>query len=128
LEGLGPVATGKAVVSTAGKLKAKLIVHAVGPRFQEEDTEGKLRVTVLSSLKRAEENGIERIAFPAMGAGYYGVPPDLCARVMLEAIRCYLEGATGIKEVIICVLDTRQSNSFQAPLAALGQRRGARDE
>ena len=125
LEGQGPIATGEAIVSKAGNLKAKHIIHAVGPRFQEEGIEGKLRATVLSSLKRAEENGVERIAFPAMGAGYYGIPPELCARVMLEAIRGHLEGATAIKEVTICVLDSRQYDSFKAPLAALGERRGA---
>ena len=120
LEELGPVATGEAVVSAAGKLKAQYIVHAVGPRFQEEDTEAKLRTTMRNSLKRADEKGIERIAFPAMGAGYYGIAPDLCARVMLDVIKSHLGGETGIKEVVICVLDTRQYESFQPRLAALG--------
>jgi O-acetyl-ADP-ribose deacetylase (regulator of RNase III) len=120
LEQAGPVATGEAVISAAGNLKANFIVHAVGPRFQEEDTEGKLRTTVRNSLKRAEEKGIQRIAFPAMGAGFYGIPPDLCARAMLEVIRSHLEGETGIKEVVICVLDTRQYESFHAQMAALG--------
>ena len=119
LETLGPVATGEAVVSDAGNLKARHIIHAVGPKFQEADTEGKLRTTVINSLKRAEEKGVERIAFPAMGAGYYGIPSNLCARVMLEAIRNHLEGETCIKEVVICVLDTPQYESFQAPLSAL---------
>jgi O-acetyl-ADP-ribose deacetylase (regulator of RNase III) len=116
LQKLGPVATGEAVVSEAGKLKASFIVHAVGPRFQEDDTEVKLRTTVRNSLKRAEEKGIKRIAFPAMGAGYYGIAPDLCARVMLEAIKSHLQGETGIQEVVICVLDTRQYAAFQAGL------------
>jgi O-acetyl-ADP-ribose deacetylase (regulator of RNase III) len=116
LQKLGPVATGEAVVSEAGKLKASFIVHAVGPRFQEDDTEVKLRTTVRNSLKRAEEKGIKRIAFPAMGAGYYGIAPDLCARVMLEAIKSHLQGETGIQEVVICVLDTRQYVAFQAGL------------
>ncbi len=120
LQEMGPVATGAAVVSAAGNLKARYIVHAVGPRFQEEDIEGKLRTTVLNSLKRAEEKGIERIAFPAMGAGYSGIAPDLCARMMLEVIKSYLEVETGIKELVICVLDTPQYESFQARLAALG--------
>ncbi len=128
LNELGSVATGEAVVSTAGALKAKLIIHAVGPRFQEEDTEGKLRTTVLNALKRAEEHVVERIAFPAMGVGYYGVPADLSARVMLDVFQAELAGETTIKEIIICVLDTRQLECFQASLAALAQRKGARHE
>jgi len=116
LDELAPVDIGEAVVSDAGKLKAKHVIHAVGPKFQEEDTEGKLRTTVLNSLRRAEDVGAERLAFPAMGAGYYGIPPDLCARVMLEVIKNHLEGETAIKEVIICVLDTDQKNAFKAQI------------
>ncbi len=119
LEGQGPLASGEVIVSGAGNLKAQHIIHAVGPRFQEEDTEGKLRTTVLNSLRRAEEKGIRTIAFPAMGAGYYGVAPDLCAQVMLEVIKDHLEGDTGIEDVIVCVLDTRQYDAFEARLAAL---------
>lgn len=119
LEELAPVPTGEAVVSAAGKLKAQFIIHAVGPRFQEEDTEGKLRTTVLNSLKRAEEKQVERIAFPAMGAGYYGIAPDICARVMLEVIKGHLEGETHIREVVICVLDTPQYSAFKTQLESM---------
>ena len=110
---------GEAVVSSAGKMKAKYIVHAVGPKFQEEDTPKKLRTTVLNSLKRADEKEIERLAFPAMGAGFYGIPVDLCAEVMLETIKSYLDGETGIKEVIICVFDSVWFQTFQSQLAKL---------
>ncbi len=120
LEELAPVAPGEAVVSAAGNLKARFIIHAVGPKFREEDTAAKLRTTVVNSLRRAEDNGIERIAFPAMGAGYYGIAPSLCAQVMVEQIATHLEGETGLSEVVICVLDTNQYNAFQARLAALG--------
>ena len=119
LQGFAPVATGEAVVSAAGNLKARHIIHAVGPRFQEEELEGKLRTTVVNALKRAEEKGVKRIAFPAMGAGYYGIAPDLCARVMLEVLKSHLSGQTGIEEAIICVLDTRQYDCFQAALSAM---------
>ena len=91
----------------------------MGPRFQEEDLEGKLRATVLNCLKKAEENGIKTVAFPAMGAGYYGIPVDLCARVMLESIKNHLSGETGIEEILICVLDTPQYEGFKAPLDRL---------
>jgi len=119
LDELAPVEAGEAVVSDAGGLKAKDIIHAVGPKFQEEDTEGKLHTTMLNALKRAEEKGIERIAFPAMGAGYYGIPPGTCATVMLAALKDYLGSETGINEVVICVFDTPQYDAFQNALAAL---------
>jgi len=119
LEGLGPIETGQAVVTEAGNLKASSIVHAVGPRFNEDDTEGKLRTTVLNSFSAAEERGVKRIALPAMGAGFYGVPLDLCARVMVEAVKTYLEGETEIQEVTICVIDRREFVPFQTQLASL---------
>jgi len=121
LDEIGPVETGQAVVTGAGKLPADFIVHAVGPRFQEEDTEGKLRTTVLNSLKAAEEKGVQRIALPAMGAGFYGVPLDVCARVMIEAIKSYLAGDTEIQEVVLCVGDRREFAPFEAQLASLSR-------
>lgn len=119
LDELGSVETGQAVVSEAGKLTASFIIHAVGPRFNEDGIEGKLRTTVSNSLKAADERGVKRIALPAMGAGFYGVPLDLCARVMVETIKGYLEGETGIQEVIICVIDRREFAPFEAQLASL---------
>lgn len=114
-----PVDVGEAVVTEGGKLKAKYIVHAVGPAFQEEDTEGKLRTTVTNSLKRAEEKGIRQIAFPLMGAGFYGVPMDVSARVMLDSIKAYLAGETQLKEVIIVALDSRELEPLQAEMGGL---------
>ncbi len=121
LDGQGPVATGEVVVSAAGNLKVDYIIHAVGPRFQEEGIEAKLRTTMVNTLNATEEKGIESVAFPAMGAGYYGVAPDLSARVMTEEIQKHLSGDTCIKEVVICVFDSPQFNSFKGPVAALGK-------
>ncbi len=124
LSRLGPLQTGQSVATGAGKLKAAWIVHAVGPRFNEPDTEAKLRMTVLSALKAAEEKGVKRIALPAMGAGFYAVPLDLCARVMVEAIEDYLRGETIIDEVVICAMDRREFAPFEAQLASRKQREG----
>ena len=119
LKELKPVAMGEAVVTGAGKMKASHIIHAVGPKFQEEDTESKLRATMESALKRAEETSIKRLAFPAMGAGFYGVPVDLCARVMLEALKTHLEGETGLEEVIIALFDSRWVDAFATRLSQM---------
>lgn len=121
LDEFGSLETGEVVVSAAGNMKVDYIIHAVGPRFQEEGIEAKLRTTMVNTLNAAEEKGIESVAFPAMGAGYYGVAADLSARVMTEEIQKHLSGSTCIKDVVICVFDTPQFNSFKGPVAAMGK-------
>lgn len=123
LEALAPVAPGEAVVTGAGNLKADHIIHAVGPKFREPDTEAKLRTTVRNTLQAAEGIPVRRLALPAMGAGYYGIPPALCARVMVEEIERHLAGDSPIEELILCVLDTTQMNAFRDPLESLGEKR-----
>lgn len=118
LKKLEPLETTQAVVTGAGGMKSQYIIHAVGPRFQEENTEGKLRATVLNSLEIAEKKGIEAIAFPAMGTGFYGVPLDVSARVMFETIHEYLSGETGIKQVVVCLLDNREYKPFHERFTA----------
>ncbi len=114
-----PVEIGEAVVSDAGKLKAKYIVHAVGPAFQEEDTEQKLRKTVTSALRQAEQKGIQQLAVPLMGAGFYGVPMDVSAKITLGSIQEYLAGETGLKEVFVVALDNRELKPFKTQFEAI---------
>lgn len=124
LKKLGPIGVGQAIVTSAGEMKSKHIIHAVGPRFQEEDTEAKLGTTVLNTLRRAEEKGVQRLAFPAMGAGFYGVPLDLCARVTLRTVKEYLAGETRLEEVIFCLMDSREYKSFQQELQKIVTKEG----
>jgi O-acetyl-ADP-ribose deacetylase (regulator of RNase III) len=113
LKPYGTISTGEAVVTKAGELKSNYIIHAVGPQFQEIDTEQKLQKTVQSALRVASEKGILKIAFPPMGTGFYGVPLDTCARVMLETIKNHLANGSSLKEVVVCVLDNREYKAFQ---------------
>ena len=112
LEKLGTVRTTEVVVSTGGNLKARYILHAVGPRFQEENLEDKLRRTVQSVLRRAEELKSRRLAVPAMGAGFYGVPLDVSARITVGTVKEYLKNETSLKEVIFCLGDSRECKVF----------------
>ena len=114
----GPVPTGEAVTTGAGKLPARYIIHAVGPRFREADMEEKLLGTLESCFQRAEEVGARSLALPAMGAGYYGIPPAVSARVMRAAIEARRARNAAPDEIVICVLDTSQLNAFEAAFAA----------
>jgi len=113
LKKIGRIEISEAAITSGGNLKAKYIIHAAGPRFQEENLEEKLRLTTLNALRRAEEINIQSLAFPAMGAGFYGVPLEVCARVTLEVARKYLEESKGLREVIFCLRDSREHKPFQ---------------
>lgn len=101
------------VVTGGGNLQTRFILHAVGPQFQEEDSERKLWETTQNVLRKAEENKLHKIAFPAMGAGFYGIPLDVCARVTLGATREFLEKAVELQEVVFCLRDSRELKVFQ---------------
>ncbi len=118
LKAMGPLETTEVAVSDGGELKAKYIIHAAGPRFQEENIEQKLRTTIINCLKAAEEKGIKKIAFPPMGTGFYGIPLDVSARVTTESIKEYLNGNTSLEEVHICVQDNREETPFESYFAS----------
>ena len=113
LEQIGSIGMGEAVITAAGKMEAKHIIHACGPKFQEEDIEGKLRRCMESALKVAEDNKIKTLAFPPLGAGFYGVPLELCANVMMETIQAHLENGSELEQVIICAIDFREYLPFK---------------
>ena len=119
LEKIGGVKMGEAVITSAGRLKARHVIHACGPKFQEQETERKLRQCMTSTLRLAGEKGLGNIAFPPMGAGFYGVPLDLCARVMVDTIRDFLQGETSLREVILCTIDRREFNAFKTRVESL---------
>ena len=116
LDEIGSCPTGEAVVTEAGILKADWIIHANGPKFREEDEEGKLRKTIQSALARAEEKGVKRLAFPPMGTGLYQVPLDLCSRVMVETITEHLANGSTLQEVLIAAPDNREFDPFKAQI------------
>nr|NIO08519.1 O-acetyl-ADP-ribose deacetylase [Deltaproteobacteria bacterium] len=60
----------------------------------------------------AESNGLESIAFPPMGAGFYGVPLETSAKITLETIAEYLNQGSEIKDIVVCANDTREFNAL----------------
>ncbi len=120
LKTLAPLAAGQAVVTTGGKLKAKHIIHVVGPRFQEADLERRLADAVQTVLRAADEHGLTRVALPALGVGFYGVGLEVCARVTMAQLRRHLSAGSPLRELTICVRDTHEVAPFTRELT--GQR------
>lgn len=121
LDEIGHLETGEAVVTEAGNMKAQYIIHAVGPKFTEQETETKLKMTIVNALKEAEKKGIKQVAFPPMGTGFYCIPLPVCANIMIDTIKDYLTNNAGINEIIISPLDNRENAPFQAKLEELNQ-------
>lgn len=83
----GPFPTGAAVVTTAGNLPFKGVIHAVGPRYGEGDEEAKLERALSAAFECARERGWSSVSFPAVSAGIFAVPLEICARAYLAAVR-----------------------------------------
>ena len=113
LKTFGTISMGEAVITSAGELKSKYIIHTVGPRFQESDIEEKLVTTMQNVLRMTEEKQIREICFPPMGTGFYGIPLELSASVMFEVIKKHLAGNSILEKVVICLMDQREYNAFQ---------------
>ena len=96
----GPLAVGEAVVTTAGKLPFKGVIHAVGPRYGEGDEERKLFRALQAAFACALERGWDSVSFPAVSSGIFAVPPDICARAYVQAGR-----ASPLRNVRLCLRD-----------------------
>jgi len=117
LDAIGRCPKGSAVVTTAGQMKARHIIHVNGPKFNEPETEAKLRSAIRAALAAADTKGVGTLALPPVGTGLYQVPLDLCARVMLAEVEKDLQGKTGLEQVLLVANDSRE----YGPLAAAFQ-------
>ena len=116
---IGGTFVGGAVITTGGNLKAKHVIHAVGPRMGEGNEDEKLRNATLNSLKVADENNLKSISFPAISTGIFGFPIDRCAKIMLTTTIEYLKGETGIERVVFCLFGKESYQAFLQELSGL---------
>ena len=100
---IGGTFVGGAVITGGGNLKAKHVIHAVGPRMGEGNEDEKLKSATLNSLKTADENNLKSISFPAISTGIFGFPIQRCAEIMLGTTIEYLKGRTNLEKVVFCL-------------------------
>lgn len=108
----GPLETGDAVITGAGKLPAKFVIHTPGPEWGEGDEDRKLRKAIRNCLALADERGLKSIAFPAISTGIYGFPVERAAKLMLAEADEYLRGPTKLERVIFCLYDAAAYQVF----------------
>ena len=113
---IGGTPVGTAVMTAAGHLKAKWVIHAVGPRMGDGDEDKKLAAAVRAALALADRRGIRSIALPAISTGVFGFPMDRAARVMLTEVQRFLQGGTKVERVIICLWGEEAFGVFKREL------------
>jgi len=117
----GQLPTGKAVITTGGNLKARFVIHTVGPVWHggNKGEPGLLASAYQESLKVAAENNLSSVSFPSISTGAYGYPVAEAAMVAVSTVASFLkERVTSIKEVVFVLFD---SATFQSYSSVLGQ-------
>jgi len=116
----GPIPVGEAVVTSAGRLKAKYVIHAAGMGQDLRTDEDKIREATRNALKRAEELKLESVAFPAIGTGVGGFPADRCAEVMIGTALDFLKGAESLRLVRFVLFGEETYEAFLRKLEEVG--------
>jgi O-acetyl-ADP-ribose deacetylase (regulator of RNase III) len=117
----GPVPVGEAVVTGAGKLKAKFVIHAAVMGQDLRTDKNKIADATKNSLLKADELGIRSIAFPAFGTGVGGFPIEECARIMIDTVRKYTLGNTGLEKIIFVLYGQSAYTAFKEELSRRGK-------
>jgi O-acetyl-ADP-ribose deacetylase len=106
VEERGEIPVGGAVVTCAGALPFKAVVHAVGPRFGEGDLEAKLVRALVSAFSCAAERGFSSLSFPAVSSGIFAVPLPVCARAYVRAVREFFaaQPEASLRRVRLCLM------------------------
>jgi len=118
---IGGCPTGKAVITTAGNLKAKYVIHAVGPRYDQGSGReaALLESAYLESLRLASQKHLRSIAFPAISTGAYRYPLHQAARIALQTTIEYLTKHQDIEHVTFVLFDQTTYDVFAAELDQL---------
>ncbi|MEM1575254.1 MAG: O-acetyl-ADP-ribose deacetylase [Nitrososphaerota archaeon] len=110
--------TGEAVITTGGNLKAKYVIHTVGPIWKGglHNEAQLLEKAYINSLKLAIENNLKTISFPSISTGAYGYPIEKASRVALTTIKKFLEKENKIEEVRIVLFTEKDFKIYEEAL------------
>ncbi len=112
----GPIEIGGAVITSAGKLKAKYVIHAAGMGQDLRTDAEKVRKATLNSLQLADQKGISSIAFPAIGTGVGGFSHHHCAKIMIGEAIDFLQKAHHLKTIAFVLFENRAREDFESEL------------
>jgi len=111
---LGRCDVGSAVMTNAGKLPQRKLIHAVGPRWGEGSERGKLASAIWECLRLTEEHQLKSLALPALSTGTLGYPVENCAKTMLsQLIDFTFEDLKTLRSVFVCLEDDVALEAFE---------------
>ncbi len=120
---MGSLPTGQAVITTGGNLRARYVIHTVGPVWAgggkgEPDL---LASAYRESLKLAADRGLKTVSFPSISTGVYGYPVDQAAGVALRTVIDFLKRDDRLSEVVFVLFDARTREAYETALRELTQ-------
>ncbi|MFN8609768.1 MAG: O-acetyl-ADP-ribose deacetylase [Vulcanimicrobiota bacterium] len=110
----GGCATGEAVLTSAGNMPARHVIHTVGPvwRGGQSGEEQLLANCYRNSLRLALEQGLKTVAFPCISTGVYGYPPDQAAPLAVQTVREFCRQHPGLEVVTFCVFSPKDEQLY----------------
>jgi len=123
----GRLPTGKAVITTGGNLKAKYVIHTVGPIWHggNKGEPELLASAYQESLKLAAENNLNSISFPSISTGAYGYPVSQASKLAITAVITLLShSTTSLREVVFVLFDSQTFGAYSSALTDIGEERG----
>jgi len=112
----GPIGLGEAIVTPAGTLAARWVIHAASIDRDRRANGASIEAAVRSAMARAREYDIRTIAFPALGTGVGGFPLDEAARIMVRTVRDELERSPRIETIVFALRGEVTYRAFQLAL------------
>ena len=112
--------TGSAVITGGGNLRAKYVIHAVGPRYTGSPKDAELLSSAYrKSLELGTQNKISSIAFPSISTGIYGYPMEEASRIALKTVKDYLKDHPEIQLVRFVLFDSKTCSVYEETLKEL---------
>ena len=114
----GSCDVGEAVITTAGRLPSKYVIHTVGPIWHggNHNENQLLEKAYWNSLQLAVENNCESLAFPCISTGVYGFPKDQAAKIAVQTIRAFLKSTDAIQKVLLVSFDNENYQELERRL------------
>jgi O-acetyl-ADP-ribose deacetylase (regulator of RNase III) len=114
----GRLPTGQAVITTAGNMPSKRVIHTVGPVWHggEHDEPALLASAYRESLKLAAANKLVNVSFPSISTGAYGYPIEKAALVALKEVVVFLQKTSSVNEVVFVLFDEHTFNAYKNAL------------